>query len=160
LDIGPTGDGRIPVIMEERLMQIGRWLEINGEAIYSTRPWKRTRQFSEGAVPEMKTGEYMIKYDVTDFVDRKKPGQAVIETFFTAKGNDVYAIVPGPPGKELVLKNVKAGQTMTVSMLGGPASLRWTPSGNDIVVTLPEVKPNEAGTQVAHVLKLRGAEAR
>jgi alpha-L-fucosidase len=45
LDIGPTADGRIPVIMEERLLQLGAWLERNGEAIYGTRPW---RVFKDG----------------------------------------------------------------------------------------------------------------
>ena len=33
LDIGPTADGRIPIIMEDRLIQIGEWLNVNGEAI-------------------------------------------------------------------------------------------------------------------------------
>ena len=36
LDIGPRADGTIPVIMEERLLQIGDWLKVNGEAIYGT----------------------------------------------------------------------------------------------------------------------------
>jgi alpha-L-fucosidase len=44
LDIGPTADGRIPVIMEERLLQIGAWLERNGEAIYGTRPWRVSKE--------------------------------------------------------------------------------------------------------------------
>ena len=37
LCVGPTADGRIPVIMQERLLQIGEWLKVNGEAIYSAR---------------------------------------------------------------------------------------------------------------------------
>jgi alpha-L-fucosidase len=37
LDIGPSADGRIPVIMQERLLQIGAWLKTNSEAIYGTR---------------------------------------------------------------------------------------------------------------------------
>jgi len=37
LDVGPTADGRIPVIMQDRLVRIGRWLKVNGEAIYGSR---------------------------------------------------------------------------------------------------------------------------
>ena len=47
LDIGPTADGRVPVIMQERLLEIGAWLKAYGEAIYGTHPWRAT---SEGKV--------------------------------------------------------------------------------------------------------------
>ena len=39
LNIGPRPDGTIPEAMQTRLMEIGDWLKINGEAIYGTRPW-------------------------------------------------------------------------------------------------------------------------
>lgn len=38
LNVGPTADGRIPDIQRERLEEIGRWMAVNGSAIYQTRP--------------------------------------------------------------------------------------------------------------------------
>jgi len=40
INVGPTADGTIAPIMEERLTQLGQWLAINGEAIYESRPWR------------------------------------------------------------------------------------------------------------------------
>lgn len=40
LNVGPTSDGMIPVVFVERLMAIGAWLEVNGEGIYSSKPWR------------------------------------------------------------------------------------------------------------------------
>lgn len=37
--MGPTEDGLITPVFEERLLQLGEWLKINGEAIYGSSPW-------------------------------------------------------------------------------------------------------------------------
>lgn len=49
LNVGPTADGTIPSVFEERLRGVGAWLETNGEAIYATKPWRV--QMENGTVP-------------------------------------------------------------------------------------------------------------
>ena len=41
LNVGPDADGRIPLLQQERLLQLGEWLKVNGEAIYGSRPASR-----------------------------------------------------------------------------------------------------------------------
>jgi alpha-L-fucosidase len=145
--------------MQERLLQIGKWLKMNGDAIYGTKPWTRTRQWSEGNQPKLETGEYMTKYEVTDYIQHKKPGQAVIETFFTSKGDDVYAILPGWPGPKLTLKSVTAPASMKVSMLGAKNALKWSKSGSGIEIEMPQDSGHAFESEVAMVVKLPGLKA-
>jgi alpha-L-fucosidase len=34
LDVGPTAQGTIPIVAKENLLTVGRWLKVNGEAVY------------------------------------------------------------------------------------------------------------------------------
>lgn len=160
LDIGPTGDGRIPVIMEERLLQIGDWLKTNGEAIYGTRPWHETRQWSAGKVPEIKYGEYMTGYDIAKLIGKPTGGSAVIEAFFTTKGNDLYAITPTWPGRKMILKNVVPSKNSSIKLLGFAQPLKWEMENGSVAVSLPDFPVDELSGQPAHVFKLTGVASK
>lgn len=44
LDIGPKADGTIPLVMQERLLGIGKWMDSNSEAIYNSKPWDKAAE--------------------------------------------------------------------------------------------------------------------
>ena len=40
LNVGPDGTGKIPPKSVANLLEVGKWLRVNGDAIYGARPWK------------------------------------------------------------------------------------------------------------------------
>lgn len=46
--MGPTKDGIITPIFQERLLSLGDWLQVNGEAIYGSKPWSVQNDTSPG----------------------------------------------------------------------------------------------------------------
>ncbi|MCK8492827.1 alpha-L-fucosidase [Spirosoma sp. RP8] len=78
LNIGPTADGLIPVIMQQRLHDIGDWLAVNGEAIYNTRAWDKAPKVSKDT-----------------------------RVFYTKKGNDLYAICTEWPSQPVAVTGAK-----------------------------------------------------
>ena len=138
--------------MEERLLQIGDWLRVNGDAIYGTKPWKTTRQWSGGAVPKIEYNtEYETAYDVTKLASKPEPGKAGIEAFFTTKGADLFAILPRWPERSFLLKDVTDAKSVT--LLGSTAPLKFKAVEGGISVELPDL-PEELLPQPAWVLKV------
>lgn len=76
LNIGPKADGTLPTEQVKRLLELGRWLEVNGEGIYETRCSKRTSKVREGGqeIHYTRKGQ-----DLYVFVDGLKEGENVIE---------------------------------------------------------------------------------
>jgi alpha-L-fucosidase len=143
LNIGPKADGTIPEQAQNILLEIGKWLAINGEAIYGTRPWKI---FGEGPA---KPGENKT-YGVGEIMARSLTEKDIR---FTVKGEKLFAIVMGWPAdgrvaiKSLGRKSdLASGEVSSVRLLGsGSPALKFTREDNALSITLPAGKPCEHG---------------
>jgi len=133
LNIGPRADGTIPEPEVEMLLEIGRWLKINGEAIYGTRPW---HIFGEGPT-KVPTGA---------FTDTKRQAFTQEDIRFTTKGDPasggiLYATVLAWPEDELTITSL-AGQTIAgVALLGYDGALAWSSDAEGLHVRMPAQKP-------------------
>lgn len=131
LNVGPTSEGRIIPIFEERLRQIGYWLGVNGEAIYSSIPWFRAN----------------------DTVAQK--------VWYTTKttgtgATTVFAIMlDWPESNSLTLGLPKPTADTEVSMLGysGQIAFSMNPIGQ-MVITLPQIPFNKMPCDYAWVFKM------
>ena len=133
LNIGPRSDGTITDEETQTLLGTGKWLDVNGEAIYGTRPWKI---FGEGPT-ESASGS---------FADQKKPFTAQ-DIRFTTKGDVLYAIAMGQPAASTTIKNLgtKAanGIIESVGLVGSNEKINWAQQANALVIKPSKTYPTE-----------------
>lgn len=84
LNVGPSADGKIPLLQQERLLDLGKWLDINGEAIYGTRPYKK---FYEMKPVKVVRNDNEINFDWK----RNSPDPAISCDHFQAHWQGVFS---------------------------------------------------------------------
>ena len=138
LNVGPKADGTIPGEAKDIFLSIGKWLEMNGEAIYETRPW---HTYGEGPT-KGQTGhmaERKLKFSAFTAEDIR----------FTTKDNILYAICLDWPGKEVVIKSLGtrtflgSEQISDIYLLGAEGKLKWFRDDEGLKIKLPAEKPCE-----------------
>lgn len=126
LDVGPKADGTITDTQKERLLGIGKWLDINGEAIYGTRSFVKPEDTSNG-----------------------------IDIRYTVKAENLYVIMLDWPEDDITFNlnpYVKVEKDAEVKMLGVDKGLNLQKSKDGITVKMPKEKPD---IENAYTLKFK-----
>jgi len=134
LSLGPRSDGTLPPEVEGLLLAMGKWLEVNGEAIYGTRHWE-------------KYGEGPTGVEAGHHTEGRNRPLTPRDFRFTCKPEALYAIAMGWPGRIATLRSlatggdIRADQIEFVEMLGVDGALPWKQNGEGLHVTMPPRKP-------------------
>jgi alpha-L-fucosidase len=128
LNIGPDPSGELPAESLERLAGIGAWMDINGEAIYKTRPVAPYKE---------------AKTCFTALPD------GTVYAIYLADADE-----SAPPAKLMIFSMAPRAGT-EVRMLGAKEPVRWERAGKGVLLTLPERAVKAPPCRDAWVFKIR-----
>lgn len=151
LSLTPKGDGSIPDEEKEIMAGMGRWLRINGEAIYETRRWKTPGE-GETNMLVWRKGKNAYRWDFR--------GLNASDVRFTRnKENTVlYATVLGwPESGEYTIKALSSNEKIadkgidSIEMIGSKEKIKWERTEEGLKLYFPKEKPCE----VAYAFKIK-----
>ena len=108
LNVAPTPEGTLEDESYQRLSEIGRWMTVNGEGIYSTRPFSR---FGEG--------------ENLRFTQSKD-------------SSHVYVFALEWPGEVLSVQSVSVNSGSEIMMLGSDVTLDWSEDQAGLHIRVPQ----------------------
>ncbi|MGC8743099.1 MAG: alpha-L-fucosidase [Verrucomicrobiia bacterium] len=133
LNVVQRPDGSIDPEVEQMLNQMAKWIAINGEAIYDTRPWQI---YGEGKT-RARGGSFREDYKYT-----------ASDIRFTTKGNTLYAFAMGlPENGEIVIRSLaktddpQQNKISKINLLGYSGKIKFTQTSTGLVIRLPEKSP-------------------
>jgi len=130
LNVGPTAEGVIPQPSQDSLRGVGKWMKVNGEAIYGcgrTVFGDEYGAFSETEKDAKGKPKFIVKQ--TDWRCTSKPGKTYIHLF------------KWPEGK-FELAGMKNKVTKAYLLADRDKALEFTQDGDKLTLTLPDKAPD------------------
>lgn len=138
LNVGPDGNGDVPIASANILREVGDWLKINGEAIYGSTRWKILNEGQKETLLDGTTHRGKKQFD-RSFTNQ--------EFWFTTKENKVFAISLAPIESTINIKSLdkNAGKIKNVRILGSNEKPGWKQTNNSLEISVQNVIPSKNG---------------
>lgn len=129
LNITPTAQGVIPDDVRERLLEMGEWLNVNGEAIYDTRPWQVY-------------GQGPAKVIEGHLSENKNADNTAQDIRYTINDKSLYATVLDWPIEDTLLRDVTKSnfKVEKISLLGSDEKIIWQQTDKGLLIKAPKQK--------------------
>jgi alpha-L-fucosidase len=117
--------------------EITKWMAVNSEGIYATRPWK---MYGDGPVASAP----VVAGRGSAFNEANRKDYTAEEFRFTTKGKTLYAFAMGWPGKQAVIKPLGTASGVgvkNVELLGFKGKVKWSQAAAGLTVDMPAEKP-------------------
>ncbi|WP_293304030.1 alpha-L-fucosidase [Pedobacter sp. UBA5917] len=153
LNVGPKGDGTFPDWATERLKAVGKWMDVNHEAIYGSHLWLVVKENSNAAKENLSIEE--SKNATKDAVFDGTPKNIAPDVYYTARDKTVYAFLRSWQTTEVTLKQLtKNGLSIkSIELLGNKNKVKWEVNDQELKLNLPE--DFKKGNQIpVYVLKI------
>ena len=119
---------------ESILASITQWMQVNSEAIYSTRPW---RTYGYGPSSGMDSTDKALAFN-----ERRRKDLTAADVRFTTRGKTFYAFVMGWPQRETTITEAP-GDIVKVELLGHGGKLEWSAAAGSVKIRMPAERPSE-----------------
>jgi len=153
LNVGPKGDGTFPEWATARLKTIGKWMDINHEAIYASHPWLVMKENNGEKTDNISIEQ--SKNAIKDAIFDGTPKSLTPDIYYTANDNTVYAFLRSWQKSDVLLKKINKStlSVKNIELLGNSKKIKWVINNEGLSLDLPG--DYNSGTQIpVYVLKI------